>query len=103
MNNELPEKPIPCYKCGTLLPYEPRQKIMRGDECPKCSVSIRSCKFCLHFEPSAYNQCREMIAERVLDKDKANFCNYFVFDLNSSNSDKKLEEQVNSANSLFKD
>jgi hypothetical protein len=26
-----------------------------------------------------YNQCRESQAERVLDKDRSNFCDYFSF------------------------
>jgi hypothetical protein len=34
---------------------------------------------CRFHDPDAYNQCRETPAERVVDKDRSNFCEYFVF------------------------
>jgi hypothetical protein len=37
-----------------------------------------------------YNQCRESQAERVLDKDRSNFCDYFSF--NEFRSDAKTKE-----------
>ncbi len=33
---------------------------------------------CAFYDPSAYNACREPQAERVLDKDRANRCDYFA-------------------------
>jgi len=32
---------------------------------------------CSFFAPGHYNNCREPQADRVLDPDKANFCDYF--------------------------
>lgn len=34
---------------------------------------------CRFYEEGAYNSCREPRAERVVEKDKANFCEYFEF------------------------
>lgn len=33
---------------------------------------------CLHFAPGVTGQCREEEAEEVLDKTKANFCDWFA-------------------------
>jgi hypothetical protein len=38
---------------------------------------MRCCFNCRFFELGAYNQCREPQAERVLEKDRSNFCDYF--------------------------
>ena len=32
---------------------------------------------CDFYDAGAYNQCREPQAERVLEKEKGNFCDYF--------------------------
>jgi hypothetical protein len=34
---------------------------------------------CTHYDPRAYNGCREPHAERVLDKDRSNFCDFFAY------------------------
>lgn len=34
---------------------------------------------CRFYDKGTYNNCREPRAERVVDKDRANFCDYFVF------------------------
>jgi hypothetical protein len=38
---------------------------------------VRVCLNCNHHDRSAYNECREPQAERVLDKDRRNQCDYF--------------------------
>ena len=37
------------------------------------------CKNCEFYDTSAYNECKESQAERVVDKEKANFCDYFKY------------------------
>lgn len=32
---------------------------------------------CIYYDPKSYNECRESSADRVLDKEKDNFCDYF--------------------------
>jgi hypothetical protein len=51
----------------------------RGDECPNCGADIKVCLNCRFFSPGSYNDCTEPQAERVVDKDKANYCEYFEF------------------------
>jgi hypothetical protein len=56
------------------------------------------CKF---FDSRVYNECTEPNAERVVDKEKANFCDYFTLSAGGSNGPTK-EDLLNSADALFK-
>lgn len=51
----------------------------RGDGCPSCGSDVKVCLNCRFYDTSAYNECREPSAERVVDKAKANFCEFFEF------------------------
>lgn len=53
--------------------------IGRRDECPFCRQDLHCCLNCRFFDPTASKQCRESAAELVKDKDRANYCDYFVF------------------------
>ncbi|MBF0147729.1 MAG: hypothetical protein HQL84_13405 [Magnetococcales bacterium] len=63
-----------CWKCQTNLGT---CSFTRGESCSKCGYSVRVCKNCLHYDPRAYNACREPQSERVVDKEKTNFCDFF--------------------------
>jgi hypothetical protein len=66
-----------CHACGKeVVPPDP---VGRKAECPHCRAELRCCLNCVHHEPAAYNQCRESQADRVMEKDRANFCEYFRF------------------------
>ncbi|MFO7986850.1 MAG: hypothetical protein R6U38_13400 [Desulfatiglandaceae bacterium] len=65
-----------CAFCGTKLNI--KTKIMRKDTCPHCGRDLRCCKQCKFYDPHAYNECKEVMAERIVDKERANFCEYFV-------------------------
>lgn len=63
-----------CWNCSTplmALDYG------RADRCPKCGRDTKACKGCIHYDPSYNNSCRENQAERVVDKERSNFCDYF--------------------------
>jgi hypothetical protein len=62
-----------CFHCS----YEFSGKIGRQDTCAKCSSDLHVCRNCKFYDPSSYNECREPSAERVVDKEKRNFCDYF--------------------------
>ncbi len=66
-----------CYACKKSLNLAKGIQISRYEECPNCRVSVRVCKNCLYFDLKAHNECRETQAERILDKEKANFCEFF--------------------------
>lgn len=63
-----------CHKCNTPIDGT---FVARGDSCTKCGADLKCCKNCRHYDPKAYNDCREPQAERVVDKERSNFCDYF--------------------------
>ncbi len=71
------EKSHFCHKCRGSLVFD--VKMQRADTCPHCSVDMHCCKNCEHWDPSAYNQCREHIAEYIPDRESANRCTFFTF------------------------
>ena len=65
-----------CAFCSQTVSIE--QKVSRNDTCPHCNRDLRCCKQCHFYDPGAYNECREVSAERIVDKERANFCDFFV-------------------------
>ncbi|HZO81377.1 MAG TPA: hypothetical protein VFB33_06745 [Candidatus Binataceae bacterium] len=65
-----------CWKCGTRI--ETLERIGFRQQCPKCERPLHVCRNCAHYDPAYNNQCREPMAERVVDKERANFCEYFA-------------------------
>jgi len=63
-----------CYSCGRPLNAE---DYPRGSFCPGCRAETRCCRNCEFYSPSQNNRCREPQAERVLDKEASNFCEFF--------------------------
>jgi hypothetical protein len=92
---------IQCHSCNKDLDLAPEQKILRSEECPYCYASIHCCKMCKFYDPTAYNECRETSADRIVEKDKANFCDYFILKGSGSGGDKK-DDLMAAANALFK-
>ena len=50
----------------------------KEDTCPHCHRNLRCCRQCRFYDPNAYNECREVSAERIGDKERANQCDHFV-------------------------
>ncbi len=68
---------IACYRCGMSLAALPLP-FSRRDACPQCTIDVLVCKMCRNFDPTVPSQCIEDDAEDVADKEKANFCEWFV-------------------------
>ncbi|MEK6625438.1 MAG: hypothetical protein AABY86_10745 [Bdellovibrionota bacterium] len=94
---------IHCYKCSHALDFENGEKILRHEECPYCKVSLRCCKMCHFYDIQVYNECREPLAERTLEKESANFCSYFVLADGGNKTGQEKNSLLAKANSLFKD
>ena len=67
---------IGCWKCGAslsalMVPFG------RSERCRQCGADMHACKLCAHFDPRAYQQCREPTVEEVRDKERANFCDHY--------------------------
>lgn len=92
-----------CFYCQKPLPeHLLEEKISRRTECPSCSRELRVCKMCKYYDPSSYNECREPNAERVVDKEKTNFCDYFHLSGNQSQNEDR-QNLIDAANMLFKE
>jgi hypothetical protein len=66
-----------CHGCGAAV--NARDGIGRRDACLSCGRDLRCCLNCDFYDPSCHNQCREPQAERQVDKERGNFCDYFRF------------------------
>lgn len=66
-----------CFSCKNEVSIDGRPG--RGDECPRCGADLKVCRNCRHYDRASYNECRESSAERVVEKERANFCDYFEF------------------------
>ncbi len=64
-----------CPLCGAKLDVP--LPIGRRDICPSCKADLHTCRCCTHYERGAHNDCREPQADRVVDKEASNFCDYF--------------------------
>jgi hypothetical protein len=71
----VPERVVICHACGARHRFE--DMVPRRAECERCRESLHSCRNCTFYDVSAYNECRETSAERVVDKIAANFCDFF--------------------------
>ncbi len=89
-----------CHHCGKDL--NPTSDFGRQDTCSGCGKDSRVCLNCTHYDSSRYNECTEPVADRVVAKDKATFCDYFKpSDKKASFQDKKAQA-LSAAEALFK-
>lgn len=68
-----------CYKCSAAQELSHTRKPPRKATCSNCGADLYVCKNCEFYDTNSYNDCREPQAERVKDKERANFCDYFRF------------------------
>ena len=90
-----------CWKCkkNTVT-----TSIYRNSECPVCNTDLHSCLNCKFYDESSHYECKEIIDELVKDKERRNFCDYFVekqYDTNSDNSSKSVDDAKKSARDAF--
>ena len=68
---------IACFRCGASLAAL-SLPLSRQDACPECSAHLHVCRMCKHYDISVPGQCREDDAEDVFEKERLNFCEWFV-------------------------
>lgn len=94
---------VSCYKCSTKNTFDKNIKVHRSDSCEKCLTDLHVCKMCKFYDISSYNECKESSADRITDKEKANFCDYFMLNLSLDESQNIQSDLMANANALFKD
>ena len=92
---------VKCFSCQKFFEIDHTQAIARSEECPHCYASVRSCKMCEFYDVKAYNECRESSADRLVEKEKSNFCDYYTIDT-QQDKDKVQNDAKAAADALFK-
>ncbi len=88
-----------CARCGGQLPEPP---YFRKDTCPTCDADLRACVQCTFYAPDKYNECSESQAERQVDKERANVCDYFRTGDRAGTGDDRVAAAKAKLDSLFK-
>ena len=86
-------KKLMTKKRNNQNPIEINAPVGRAETCSKCGYDLRCCMNCRFYDPGSYNECREPQAERVIDKERSNFCDYFK--LTETGPDKKPDTTDN--------
>jgi len=91
-----------CHSCGSEIRVIDG-RVGRSETCDKCRNDLHVCLNCIHYDQKAYNECREPMAERVVDKDRRNFCDYFKPGSNSKGAVQDAKEAaLKKLDDLFK-
>lgn len=91
-----------CFSCQKPLNVIAGGFVGRRDTCPHCNSDMHVCYNCKFYDKASYNECREPQAERVVEKGKANFCDYFVLVGPNVDSQETKDEALKKLNDLFK-
>lgn len=67
---------LSCFQCHGPLKFS--GPVGRREECPKCRADVHVCKNCANWDPKSYNECKEPTAERIQEKERANYCDQFA-------------------------
>ncbi len=88
-----------CWHCSaelTAVDYA------REARCPACGRATHACRNCRFFTPGRPNDCQEPVAERVVDKERPNFCDYFEPVSRQAGAAPSVDAQRAAAEALFK-
>lgn len=89
-----------CVFCGK--PFELDGPVGRRDQCRHCGRDLRCCKQCKFYDARSYNECKEVMAERILDKERANACEYYAPRGSSHTNADRVANARSALEALFK-
>lgn len=89
-----------CFSCGKELTFA--ERVGLRDECLHCHADVHVCKNCLHYDPNSYNECREPVAERVREKERSNYCDFFRPGGQGKGASGPNKDFLSAAEALFK-
>lgn len=90
---------LTCFQCKKKLSLGHMPG--RREDCPECGADLHVCRNCQHYDRQAYNECRETSADVVREKDRANFCDFYMPGILGAASDPK-KDLLAAAEALFK-
>lgn len=86
-----------CHFCKSKI--EKDLYVGRTTACPSCGKDLRICCNCQFYKKGSHWDCMETITEPVRDKERGNFCDYFVF--SSPKKDKNNQDEKERARTDF--
>lgn len=88
-----------CWHCGKPIG---ENHYHRQDSCDHCGRDTHACKNCLFYDRSCNNECRESSADRVVEKERANFCDWFKPGTATGAGARSREDLKAAAEALFR-
>lgn len=89
-----------CWHCARRLESA---DYGREVHCPDCGRATHVCRNCRFYAPGRANECLEPLVERVVDKERANFCDYFdPIERQPATKAPAAEDLLKAAEDLFK-
>lgn len=90
-----------CSLCSRQIEID--KYFSRKSVCPKCGGDMHICMNCKFYSERAHNKCIEPKAEFQRSREKANFCDYFVFaERQQTSSDTAKTDTMQKLDDLFK-
>lgn len=89
-----------CFSCSAKNSTE--GLVGRKDECESCHADLHVCKNCAHYDENSYNECKDSAAERVVEKEKSNFCDLFTPNTGNVGAGQSRDDLLSAADALFK-
>lgn len=91
---------VTCHSCGVgnELPGPPG----RRDVCSGCGAELRCCLQCKLYQGEVLPPCKEPLADVPRDRDRANFCEYFVVGSGARKQASDAEKAKAAFEALFK-
>jgi hypothetical protein len=88
-----------CWSCNHEIPANQYHRL---DHCDSCGRDTHACRNCEFHDRAFNNECRESQADRVVDKEKSNFCDFFKPSDRKGSSAAKKDALKAAAEALFK-
>ena len=88
-----------CWSCGKSIELN---NFHRLDSCANCHRDTHVCKNCEHYDRAYNNECRESSADRQVEKERSNFCDYFKPSDRAGGNAKGADALKSAADALFK-
>jgi len=70
------KKELLCWHCGGSLHDVPRP-LRPSMRCPSCQFDLHVCRMCRYYDARYIGGCSHDRADKVLDKQHANYCTHF--------------------------
>jgi hypothetical protein len=88
-----------CWHCGSGIEGN---NYHRQDSCTNCKRDTHVCKNCFFYDRAFNNDCKESSADRVVEKERSNFCDFFKPGTPASAGAKSTNDLKSAAEALFR-